>query len=88
MTNQPHAMLLLISIAKILISVLRTGIQSVPKKSIPFEIKPLLEFECIITMLNPRVRKKVYLLKSSLCLNLNALLLCSTKLNIIEFCED
>ena len=33
-------------------------IQSVPKKSKPFEIKPLLEFECIITMLNPRERKK------------------------------
>ena len=31
---------------------LNKQIQSVPKKSIPFEIKHLLEFECLITMLN------------------------------------
>jgi hypothetical protein len=35
-----------------------TILQGVPRKSKPFEIKPLFEFECIITMLNLRVRKK------------------------------
>ena len=39
-------------------------------------MKPLLEVNALLTMMNSRVRKKVYLLKSSLCLNLNALLLC------------
>ena len=35
-----------------------TILKGVPKESKPFEIKPLFEFECLITMLNPRVRKK------------------------------
>jgi hypothetical protein len=44
-----------------------TILQGVPKKHKPFEIKPLFEFECLITMLNLLVRNiKKYTFKIKL----------------------